>query len=77
MGFPGGTTGKELTCYCRRLQRQKLDHWVEKIPWRRSWQLTPAFLPRESHRQRSFAGYTPYHHKELDMTEVIEHACIH
>ena len=23
--------------------------WVGKIPWRRAWQLTPAFLPGESH----------------------------
>ena len=22
-------------------------------PWRRAWQLTPVFLPRESHGQRS------------------------
>ena len=21
------------------------NHWVEKIPWRRKWQLTPVFLP--------------------------------
>ena len=23
--------------------------WVGKIPWRRAWQLTPVFLPGESH----------------------------
>ena len=30
---------------------------VWKIPWRRAWQPTPVFLPRESHGQRSLAGY--------------------
>ena len=30
--------------------------WVGKIPWRRAWQPTPVFLPRESHGQRSLAG---------------------
>ena len=25
---------------------------VVKIPWRRKWQPTPVFLPRESHGQR-------------------------
>ena len=25
-----------------------LDHWVGKISWRRAWQPTPVFLPRES-----------------------------
>ena len=39
------------------------------IPWRRAWQSTPVFLPGESHGQRSLAGYSPWSHKELDMTE--------
>ena len=30
--------------------------WVGKIPWRRTWQPIPAFLPGESHGQRSLAG---------------------
>ena len=33
--------------------------WVGKIPWRKEWQLTPIFLPGESHGQRSLAGYSP------------------
>ena len=32
---------------------------VGKIPWRRAWQSTPLFLPRESHRQRSH-GMEPW-----------------
>ena len=40
-----------------------------KTPWRRAWQPTPAFLPEESHRQRSLAGYSPWGHEELDTTE--------
>ena len=30
---------------------------------------SPAFLPGESHGQRSLGGYSPLGHKELDMTE--------
>ena len=30
---------------------------------------TPGFLPGESQGQRSLAGYSPWGHKELDMTE--------
>ena len=37
--------------------------------WRRKWQPTPVFLPGESHGQRSLMGYSPWGHKELDMTE--------
>ena len=40
-----------------------------KIPWRRKWQLTPVFLPGESHGQRSLVGYSPWGHKESDTTE--------
>ena len=41
-----------------------------KITWKCAWQPTPAFLPRQSHEQRSLAGYSPQGHKELDTTEV-------
>ena len=56
-GFPGGDSGKEPACQCRRYKRCGFDPWVEKMPWRRAWQPTPAFLPGESHGQRSLAGY--------------------
>ena len=38
---------------------------------------TPGLLPRESHGQRSMAGYSPYGHTELDITEVTKYARIH
>ena len=43
--------------------------WVGKIPCRRAWKPTPVFLLRESHAQRSLEGYSPWGHKEVDMTE--------
>ena len=43
--------------------------WVGKIPWKRKWQLTPIFLPGESHGQRSLAGYSSCDCKESDMTK--------
>jgi len=46
-----------------------VDPWVEKIPWRRAWHPTPVFLPRESHGQRSLVGYSPWGHRESDMTK--------
>ena len=53
----------------RRHKRHGYNPWVRKIPWRRNWQLTPVFLPGKFHRQRSLVGYSPWGHKELDMTE--------
>ena len=69
MHFPDGASGKELACQCRRYKRHELDPWVGKSPWRRAWQPTPVFLPRESHGQSSWG------HKELGMTKVTYHAC--
>ena len=34
--------------------------------------LKPVFLPEESHRQRSLAGYSPLSYKELDLARVTE-----
>ena len=42
--------------------RPGFNSWVEKIPWRRPWQPTPVFLPRESHGQRSLVGYSLWGH---------------
>ena len=49
--------------------RSGFDPWVRKILWRRKWQPTPVPLPGKSHRRRSPAGYSPWGHKELDMTK--------
>ena len=62
-------SGKVSVCQCRRHKRLRFESWVRKIPWSKKWQLTPAFSPGESHGQRSLAGYSPWGHKELDMTE--------
>ena len=65
MGFPGGSDGKVSVCnagdpgFIPGLGRS----------WRRKWQPTPVLLPGKSHRQRSLVGYSPWGHKESDMTE--------
>ena len=46
-----------------------------RFPWRRKRQLSPVFLPRESHGQGSLVGYSPWGLKQLDMT-VTTHACM-
>ena len=54
--FPGGTSGKEPACQCRRHKRCGFDPWVGKIPWRRTQQPTAVLLPGESHGQKSLEG---------------------
>ena len=58
-GFPGGTSSKESTCQSKRLRRLRFIPWVGKTPWRKKWQLTPLFLPGETHGQRSLVGCSP------------------
>ena len=58
MGSPGGASGKESACQCRRC---RFDLWVGKIPWRRKWQPTLVFLPRKPHGQGSLVGsFSPW-----------------
>ena len=45
------------------------DPWVGEIPWRRAWQLSPVFLPGESHGQKSLVGYNPWGPKESNKAE--------
>ena len=62
-GFPGGSSGKEPACQCRRRKRHRFDPWVRKILWRRAWQPTSVLLPGESHGPRSLVGCSPWGHK--------------
>ena len=40
-----------------------------QLHWRRKWQPTPVFLPRESQGRRSLVGCRLWGHTESDMTE--------
>ena len=37
-------------------RRYEFNPWVGNIPWRKKWQPSPVFLPRDSHGLRSLAG---------------------
>ena len=67
LGFPGGVSGKEPVCQCRSLERWRFNPWDGKIPWKRAWQPTPVFLPREFHSW-SLAAYSPWGRTESDTT---------
>ena len=55
---------------------------LEKQPgtllrWRRKWQPTPVFLPRESRGQRRLMGCSLQCCKKSDTIEATQHACMH
>ena len=53
-GLPRWRSGKESTCQCT-MQEAQVQSWVRKIPWRRKWQSTPAFLLGKYLAQRSYS----------------------
>ena len=59
-------SNKEFTSQSRK---RRFDPRVGEIPWRRKWKPTLILLPGESHGQRSLVDYSPWGHKEMDMTE--------
>jgi len=42
------------------MQETRVQSLGWKIPWRRKWEPTLVFLPREFHGQRSLVGYRPW-----------------
>ena len=68
--FSSGSVVKNPPAMQESHRSHQFNPWVRKIPWRRAWQPTAVFLPAESQEQRSLVGYSPWGHKELDMTEV-------
>ena len=63
MGFPGSSDGKESACNVGDLG---LISWLGRSL--RKGNSYP-FLYAEFHGQRSLTGYSPWCHKESDMTE--------
>jgi hypothetical protein len=54
-GLSGDTDSKESSAMKKTLVRSV----GQEDPWRRKWQYTVEFLPREFHVQRSLAGDSP------------------
>ena len=55
-GFPDGASGKEPACECRRHKRHRFDPWVEKIPWRRAWQIYSRIFAWKIPRTKALGG---------------------
>ena len=66
MGFSGGSDDKESAYNAGDLG---LIPGLERSPAEGNSYTTPVFLLREFHGQRNLAGYSPWGHKESDMTE--------
>ena len=73
MGFPGGSAVKNPPAM-QKPQEAQVRSLSGEDPLERGLATSPVFLPGKSHGQRSLADYSPWGHKELDMTE---YTCTH
>ena len=67
--FTSGILVTNLPAITGSAKRHKFNSWVGEMLWSRKWQPTPVFLPRKFYGQRSLVDYSPWGHKESDMTE--------
>ena len=68
-GYVYISSGSDGKIICLQCWRPRFNPWVGKTPWRRKWQPTPVLLPGKFHGCRNLIGYSPWGHKESDMTE--------
>ena len=66
-GFPGGASGKESTCWCRKCKRCRLIPGSGRSPGERNGNMLQ-YSCLGNHMNRG-AWQSPRGHKELDMTE--------
>ena len=66
LNFPGGSDGK-ASAY--NAGDPGSIPGSGRSPGRRQWHPTPVFLPGKFHGLRSLVNYSPWGHKESDMTE--------
>ena len=63
-GLPGGASGKESACQCRRCKRRGFNPWVGKIPWSRKWQPLQ-YSCLENTGQRTLVGLQRVRHDRV------------
>ena len=72
--FRSHRSGASLVAQMVKNLPEMQEIWVRflvgKIPWRREWLATPAFLAGKFHGQRSLVGYSP-----LGCREQLAHTC--
>ena len=66
MGFPGGVVVKNPPANAGDPITLSLG---QEEPLEEEWQPTPVFLPGKFHKLMNVVGYSPWGHKESDMTD--------
>ena len=73
MGYPGGTSGKEPACQCRRHKRSGFNPWED--PLEEEMTTHSSILPGQIPRTEEAGGlYSPRCRKEWDTNERLTYA---
>jgi len=74
VGFSGGASSKEPACQSKRYRRHGFNWSLDQEdPLEEGMHPIPVSLPGKSHGQGNLGAYSPWGHKESDMTEAIKH----
>ena len=73
MGFPWWLSSKKLLA----VQETQVQSLGQEDPMEKGMATHSVFLPGKLHGQRSLVGYSPWGHKELDMTEQLTFSFFH
>ena len=71
--FPGGTSGKEPACQCRRLRNAGLIPGLGRSPGGRHGNPLQYSCLENPHGQRSLVGYSPLGCRESEATQHSQH----
>ena len=74
--FPGGSSGKESVCQCRRPKRCGFDPWVRMNPWSRKWHPFQ-YSCLENSMDKGASGVPSMWQRKVRNEWVTEHACTH
>ena len=72
-GFPGGTSGKQPACQCRRHSKTRVRSLGREDPLQEGMATHSSFLAWRSPWMGGLEGFSPQSLKELDTTEAAYH----
>ena len=72
-----GLLADQWSRICLPMQEMQVRSLVQEDPLEKEMATHSSILVGESHGQRSLAGYSPWGHKESDMTEQLTHTHTH
>ena len=72
-GFPGDASGRRICLTVQEIQEILVQSLNWKDPLEKEMATTPVCLPGKFHGQQGLDGYSPWGHKQSDITKRLIH----